>query len=125
MKTELKNDLTTTLSKMSLEEVSEFIINLNIEEAKKLITDRLNKDTKNLKFHGNLKILKTLIENTDLKNGTWRISDNNLFTQLLLIGNNINFYKTGTILIQGDSRNINNIKNELNKALELYSKLYK
>lgn len=119
---------------MTLDEIATAIIKINENEEYfyKLCSynipttiDKIERLNSNLKFYGDLENLKLCIEKTKLMDGLWRTSDNNLFTQLILMGNNVNFYKTGTILIQGNPSYRKVIKNEIIKAMQMYQEKYK
>ena len=120
MSIELHKELIQYLPKMNLEEIASFILNMN----KNKIIDILKNNNKNipLKYDGDLKKLKTIIESFSFLNGYWKKGNNNLFKQLLLsTGGNINFYYNGTILIQGNPKLKPKIEKHLRIALNSYN----
>lgn len=119
MSSELKEQLINQLSKMSLKEIATIIIKNKIENQ---FIQNDSSYEKNIKFTGDLQKLKPFIEKQELK-GSWRIVDSNLFEQLLFpVKGNINFYKTGTIVIQSVPIKLRkSVENKIIKAINLYN----
>jgi len=119
MSESLLQNLITELSKMSLEEIALLLLRVNQPEAEKLIPKQEPKD---IKFYKDIDQLKPYLERQNLK-GKWRISNDGLFSQIIFkFGGNINFYKNGTVLIQGSPKIKPIIKSKLEKAIEIFNK---
>lgn len=119
MSNELLQNLINELSKMSLEEIALFLLRVNQPEAEKLIS-KISIEKKDTKFFGDLNLLKPFLTKKGLT-GSWRKSNDGLFNQIIFkFGGNINFYKNGTILIQGSSNIKPILKYKLENALKKY-----
>jgi len=108
-----KTEIILKISKMNLNEIADLIL-----ELEGIPTPSL--EDQELLFYGNIDDLKPFILEQKLI-GTWRISEDNKFTQLVFRKGNINFYKTGTILVQGPTDVKESITLKLKKALYCFS----
>jgi hypothetical protein len=118
MSKKIKQQLITQLSNLSLEDMASIILQNKIENL--FVNSEISID-QTFKFKGDLEKLKPLLDKEGLK-GYWRIANNNLFEQLIFpIKGNINFYKTGTILIQSVPIKLRkSVENKILKAINIY-----
>jgi hypothetical protein len=95
-----KEELVVSLSKMSLEEIAEAILQGKFDTVKSISNIPQTKQEK-IKFFGDIEKLKPIM--TKNLKGVWTEASNGLFKQFRLKkGGNVNFYENGTVLIQGD-----------------------
>lgn len=117
-KKEKIKQLLEEISDMSAEDILQLLIEIKQEKG------LLPEDSEKLVFHGKLIDLQNAITLYGHLNliGTWRLSNCSRFTQLILkeYKNNINFYKTGTILIQGDESNFERLKKSLKEVISKF-----
>ncbi len=119
-----KTELILKLSKMTLDEIADYILSLQIVKENN-ITDKSNEtEPKELKFFGNYIELKEMIESKYNIRCYEYIPDNRMFYQLKLMEGNVNFYDNGTVLIQGKDKIKEKIKQKLYIILKDYDKLH-